>query len=954
MNVKPLALAITASLFTLSGCSTSNLQKQDITVQPATDVPDHANSSFHVDFEKFTLDNGLDVVFHIDKSDPVVAVTLAAHVGSAREKVGKTGFAHLFEHLLFLESENLGKGGLDKLSARVGGSGANGSTNRDITNYMQTVPNDALEKMIWAEADKLGYFINTVTIPVLQQEKEVVKNEKRQRVTNQPYGHVFDVVTKNLYPVDHPYNWLPLGSLEDLASATVEDVKDFYKRWYGPNNVTLVISGDFNSNQAKAWVEKYFNDIPRGPEVSPQPKQPIVLTSSKKRYHEDSFAQVPQLTQAWPSMPRFHRDSYAMDVLIKLLTDGNQAPVTNELVEKQKLSSGLMLLDIRSELAGELIMMITAYDGVDLDQVEQAIEIGLKRFETEAFSQDDLHRVKVGIETEYYRNLSSVVNKGVALADYNLLLNDPGYINKEIDLMRAVSADDIWRVYNTYLKNKPFVSTSFVPKGSKKLAVDTAQKAVIKEEQINLEDISELDTAKPLQISKTPSSFDRSIEPEFGKTPVIPTPDVKTAQLKNGLEVFSLYSDEVPLVEIKLTIDGALLLESPDKNGTANLVANMLTRGTATKSAEELNNEIRQLGSTITVTAEREQIVLKASTLARNYEATMALIGEILTQPRWDLTEFELAKQTVTGQLQQSSADPEAIAQKELYKLTYPRHHPLANNTLGTEESISKITIDDLKTYHQKNIAPQLAKLYVAGAVKHADIQKSLEQLIDHWPASKATLPLLPEPNALNSAAIYFYDIPQAKQSTLLIAHPSLKANHTDYFNATAMNYILGGGGFSSRLVQDLRADKGYTYHIRSKFDATPVSSMFEIKSNVRSNVTLESLELVKQIVEEYGNTYTLADLTTTKNYYLKSNARRFETLTAKVKVLEQIGSLNLANNFMQQRNEQIESLGVDDMKGLAKQYIHPNKLIYIVVGDAKTQANRLTALGLGEVIRLN
>lgn len=239
---------------------------------------------FSVDFEKFTLDNGLEVIFHEDKSDPVVAVALTFHVGSAREKEGKTGFAHLFEHLLFLESENLGKGGLDKMSSRIGGSGANGSTSRDRTNYFQTVPNDALEKMIWAEADKLGFFINTVTEAVVAKEKQVVKNEKRQGVDNRPYGHVNYVVGKNLYPADHPYNWQVIGSLEDLQNATLADVKEFYNKWYVPNNATLVIAGDFDFEQAKAWVQKYFDEIPRGEEIEPLADRPASLDETKNSF----------------------------------------------------------------------------------------------------------------------------------------------------------------------------------------------------------------------------------------------------------------------------------------------------------------------------------------------------------------------------------------------------------------------------------------------------------------------------------------------------------------------------------------------------------------------------------------------------------------------------------------------------------------------------------------------
>ena len=303
--------------------------------------------SFKVEYEKFTLPNGLDVIFHVDRSDPVVAVNLTAHVGSAREKEGRTGFAHLFEHLLFLESENLGKGGLDKMTARIGGSGANGSTSRDRTNYLQTVPKDALEKMIWAEADKFGWFINTVTDDVLAKEKQVVKNEKRQSVDNNPYGHTQYVIDKNLYPADHPYNWQVIGSLEDLDRAQLSDVKEFFRRWYVPNNVTLIIAGDFDTAQAKKWVEKYFSEIKRGEDVKPLPKRTGNVKETVRLYHEDNFARLPELTYAWATVEQFHPDSYALNVLTEYLSQGKKAPFYQVLVEDKKLAPNVAMYQFR-------------------------------------------------------------------------------------------------------------------------------------------------------------------------------------------------------------------------------------------------------------------------------------------------------------------------------------------------------------------------------------------------------------------------------------------------------------------------------------------------------------------------------------------------------------------------------------------------------------------------------
>ncbi len=433
--------------------------------------------SFKVEYEKFTLPNGLDVIFHVDRSDPVVAVNLTAHVGSAREKEGRTGFAHLFEHLLFLESENLGKGGLDKMTARIGGSGANGSTSRDRTNYLQTVPKDALEKMIWAEADKLGWFINTVTDDVLAKEKQVVKNEKRQGVDNNPYGHTQYVIDKNLYPADHPYNWQVIGSLDDLQNATLADVKEFFRRWYVPNNVTLIIAGDFDTVQAKKWVEKYFSEIKRGEDVKSLPKKAGNVKETVRLYHEDNFARLPELTYAWATVEQFHPDSYALNVLTEYLSHGKKAPFYQVLVEDKKLAPNVAMYNFDSELAGQVQLEVRAFAGKDLDEVAAAINEAFAKFEKEGISEKDLSRIKAGQETQFYNSLSSVLGKGAQLAQYNYLTNDPGYVEKDIKNILAVTPADVKRVYEKYIKGKNYVATSFVPKGETQLALENSRKA---------------------------------------------------------------------------------------------------------------------------------------------------------------------------------------------------------------------------------------------------------------------------------------------------------------------------------------------------------------------------------------------------------------------------------------------------------------------------------------------
>ena len=639
-------------------------------------------SDFKVDFETFQLENGLQVILHVDRSDPVVAVALTAHVGSAREKEGRTGFAHLFEHLLFLQSENLGKGGLDKMSARVGGSGANGSTSRDRTNYYQTVPKDALEKMIWAEADKLGFFINTVTEPVLAKEKQVVKNEKRQSYDNQPYGQTMYVIDKNLYPEGHPYHWEVIGSLEDLQNATLQDVKDFYNKWYVPNNVILTIAGDFDKKQAKEWVHKYFDEIPSGEKMTRPEKQMVDLKNTKKLYYEDNFARLPELTLAWPSVYFYHDDYYALSVLSKYLSEGKNAPLYKNIVAEKQLAPNVEMYDYTTELAGQLMLQVRAYEGTDLDSVKAAIDETFKEFAKKGIPAKDLKRIKAGEQTDFYNSLSSVLGKGFKLAQYQIFANDPDYINKEVNKILAVSREDVMRVFNKYIKNKNFVATSFVPKGQQELALEGSKEARVAEEKIVEGAEENFDLSKEADYQKTPSSFDRSKEPPYGSSPELKVPDVWEIPMPSGLRIYGITNTEVPLVKFSLEMKGGLMLENKDKVGVSNLLANIMTKGTANKTPQELEEAIELLGADINVDAQDEKFVISGSTLASNFGETMDLVQEILLEPRWDSTQFELAKQQTLSRIQQQQADPNSIASNEFRKLVYGKNNILSHNIL--------------------------------------------------------------------------------------------------------------------------------------------------------------------------------------------------------------------------------------------------------------------------------
>lgn len=916
-------------------------------------TPD-ATGNFNVNFETFTLDNGLKVIFHVDRSDPVVAVALTSHVGSAREKEGRTGFAHLFEHLLFLESENLGKGGLDKLSARIGGSGANGSTSRDRTNYYQTVPNDALEKMIWAEADKLGYFINTVTEPVLAKEKQVVKNEKRQSIDNRPYGHTMYVIDKNLYPENHPYNWQVIGSLEDLQNATLADVKEFFNRWYVPNNVVLTIAGDFDTAKAKEWVEKYFGEIKKGAEVKELAKQPANLKQTKKLYYEDNFARLPELTIAWPSVPSYHKDAYALEVLANYLAEGKNAPFYKELVADKKLTPNVQMYNYTSELAGQFMLQIRAYDGKDLDEVYKAVQETFEKFEKEGISEKDLKRIKAGQETSFYNGLSSVLGKGFQLAQYEIFANDPDMINKEINYILAVTPQDVMRVYKKYLQNKPFVATSFVPKEQKELALENSIPAEVEEEQIVMGAEQEFDLQDEVTYKRTPSSFDRSLEPPYGHAPQVKVPEIWEERLASGLEIFGITNSEVPLVQFILEIKGGMLLEDPSKIGVSNLLANLMTKGTKSKTPQELEEAIELLGANIRVNATDEKFIISGSTLAKNYGETMALVQEMLLEPRWDEEEFALAKQQVINRIQQENASPNSIASNQFKKLMYGEEHILSNNNMGTESSVESIHLQDLKDYYSNYLSPHLASFLIVGDIEKSKAVAQVKELTENWDPKNVTFRSLPEITPPSQSKVYFYDVPGAKQSVLHIGYPALAETDEDFFPATVMNYRLGGGSFASQLTQELREGKGYTYGIFSEFEGSTLKGPFLISSGVRSNITFEALDLVKDILENYPENFDEQDLEVTKGFMIKSNARKFETMGSKLQMLREISNYNRPKDYVLKQEEVVKNITVPEIKALAQKYVDPNRMYYLIVGDAATQLDRMEQLGFGKPVLLN
>mgnify|MGYP000347487563 CR=1 FL=1 len=908
-------------------------------------------SSFTLNYEKFTLDNGLEVILHEDHSDPMVAVATLMHVGSNREKPGKTGFAHFFEHMAFNDSENVPRGSNRKVIPEWGGS-RNGGTWSDGTIYYEVVPKDAFEKILWIDSDRLGYMINTVTTEALEREKQVVKNEKRQNYDNVPYGFTTEVIRANLYPKDHPYNWTVIGSLPDLQAATLEDVKEFYNMYYGPNNATLVIAGDIDISATKEAVKKWFGEIKKGNEIVDLEPMPVDLTETKSLYFEDNFAKLPELRIVFPTVEMYHEDQYALDILGKLLSGSKKSPLYQELVVSEKLAPRVSSFNNSNELAGEFTFSVRANAGVDLNKVKVAIDTGLKNFETD-FDEAQLERIKALQEVQLYSSTESVMNKAFALANGNEYANDPARIIKDAELTKKVTKEDVIRVYNKYIKGQHYVMTSFVPKGQFDLAMNGAEKAEVYQEKIVQGKANEeVGQGAEANYEKTVTKHDRS-EPEFGELPLFKSPEVWKSKLANGIEVYGIENNEVPLVSYTITIEGGHYLDPKEKAGLSFLLGRLMKEGTKFKTSSELEEAIELLGANINISARDENMTISGSCLAKNFDKTIALVEEMLLSPRWDESEYKRLKKELLTSLKGREANPRTIAYQSFRKLIYGDDHILGIPSIGNTKTISNISLNDLKEFYNKNISASLANIHIAGAVSEVNAVKSLENLGKNWESKVVNAPVYTLPKQDKAGKIYFIDFPGAKQSVIYAGKLALSEADSMYNNLEYANQILGGGS-SGRLFQTLRIEKGYTYGAYSYVQNLNEKAPFIVQTSVSANATLPSLKIIESLVDDYSEDFNEPEVAITKNKILKSSAKDYEKLSAKLGMLRQISKYGKDFDFLEKEQKELVDMSLDDFQNMIKTHIQEEDMLYLIVGDKETQLKEVNTFGKGDAEELD
>jgi zinc protease len=902
-----------------------------------------------IPYEKYVLPNGLTLILHEDHSDPVVHVDVTYHVGSAREEIGKSGFAHFFEHMMFQGSDHVADEQHFKIVTESGGT-LNGTTNRDRTNYFETVPSNQLEKMLWLEADRMGFLLDAVTQEKFEIQRATVKNERGQNYDNRPYGLAAEYVSKNLYPYGHPYSWMTIGYIEDLNRVNVDDLKNFFLRWYGPNNATLTIGGDIDVKKVLKLVEKYFGSIPAGPKVENMP--PMVPQLDKHRFisYVDNYARVPLMRKTYPTVPNFHKDMVALDCLAEILGQGNNSVLYQQLVKKQ-LALQATVNHSNSELSGEFTIQVTPYPGKSLANMFYLIDNALDSFEKRGVTDEDIAKFKGQIESSFINGLQSVSGKVSQLAYYQTFAGTPNMAKKELEMYRSVTKEDVMRVYNQYIRKKHCVVLSVLTKDQENVIAGEDNYSIDKSGYVPPQYGYD-----GLKYKKAKDNFDRAVIPPSGPNPSVKVPVFWRKDLSGGIRVIGSENTELPLVTLTLKIPGGHLSQANNlsKAGLASFFASMMNQDTKKRSAEDFSKELQKLGSSISISGETDAISVQVSTLKKNLDATLALLEERILSPNFTNDAFSRLKRQRIESFKQQKAQPASIASNVFNVVNYGPNNILGISPNGTEQTISNINLEDIQGYYDTYMTSDGLKVVVVGDITENEILPKLS-FLNKLPNKKINLPVPSLPPAPEKAKIYIVDVKNAAQSEFRVGYlTGLKYDATgDYYKAVLTNFALGGG-FNGRVNINLREDKGWTYGARTNFYGDKYTGEFYFSSGIKASATDSALsEVIRELKEYTSEGIKPEELTFTKNALGQTEALRYETGSQKAGFIGRILDYDLPADFVDKQNEILKNISKEEIDAIAKKWIDLNKMNMLIVGDKEKILPGLQKLGY-EIVELD
>ncbi len=884
-----------------------------------------------IPYSKYKLSNGLTVLLHEDHSDPVVDVMVTYKVGSARESMGKSGFAHFFEHMMFEGSKHLADKEHFKIVSTAGGD-MNGFTERDKTTYFETLPSNYLETGLYLESDRMGFLLDSLTTKKFEIQRATVKNEKSQNVENQPYAIAFEEeINKILYPDKHPYSWPVIGYVDDLNRASVDDVRNFFLRWYGPNNAILSLSGDFVTADAIKLVDKYFGDLKPCPEVKKMRVPLNVIPTDVYKAYKDKIY-LPLNLRVYPTVPQYHRDEAALDLLSIMMGGGNNSIFYKKFVKTEKAVQA-STNHSSSELAGEFGIQIVAappddfnYDKLFAD-LDALVKSTIDEFEKTEITDEALQRAKAQVETQEYGGVSTVFEANMRIAAWERLLGHGSTISDEIDRYNRVTKEDISRVFNKYIKGSGAAIVNTYPITDNKDSVKSINPHMGETFPPNPEYTG-------LSYTPNPDKFDRSKRPDPSAPKTAKVPDYYSFKMKNGLSVIGINNNDTPEMTMVLTIEGGALVLPPDqikKMGLPELTASMMNEGTKNFTTEQISAELEKIGSSIQFDAGKTSTTVRVECLKKNMDATLKVLEEKLLNPGFRPEDFKLAKKQYKENIANEKTSAQTVASNQMNFALY------GSSVMGlapTWKSVDNIELKDLKEYYSNYFSPSVSNIVIVGDIDEKDITAKLD-FLNKWQAKDVKIQPIPEPVPPAEQQFYISDKAFAPSTVIMMSNTSLKFDATgDYYKNQIANFCLGGT-FNSRLNMSLREEKGYTYGINSRFVGNKYTGRFVISSSVKRATTAASLLEITRIFSNYVDKgITDDELAFTKNSMLNEQALKYESPFDKASFLSDIIRFNLEKDYTAKQNQVLKSITRDEVNQQIKKYLALNKLTTVIVGD--------------------
>jgi len=874
----------------------------------AQEIPD-------IPFTRFQLQNGLTLVVHEDHKAPIVAVNVWYHVGSKNERPGRTGFAHLFEHLMFNGSEHFNDDYF-KVLERLGATDLNGTTSEDRTNYFQNVPVSALDTVLWMESDRMGHLLGAVDQAKLDEQRGVVQNEKRQG-ENQPYGRVHEVRQAALYPKGHPYSWTTIGSMEDLSAATLDDVKAWFKTWYGPSNATIVVAGDVKAEDVKARVERYFGDIPPGPPLDRPSAWVAKRTGEQRQELQDRVPQA-RVYLSWNTPAWGHPDGDLLDFVGQVLTSGKTSRLYKRLVYDDQIATSVMAGQSTGEIGSTFEIVASVKPGGDPAAVERAVREELKRLLDKGLTRDELERARTDQLAGFIRGVERIGGfggKSDVLAEHQVYGGDAGLFRQRLALVKRATTAEVRDAARRWLSDGVHVLT-----------------------------------VRPFpQASAGAGGADRSKRPEAGTPPEAALPPFSRATLPSGLELIVAERHDVPVVTFDLFVDAGYASDRGGLAGTAKLAANMLDEGTRRRTSLQISDELQRLGASLSTGSNLDQTFVSLNALKANLDGSLAVFADVALAPSFPKADFDRLKKQQAAAIAQEQAQPNGIAMRILPGLLFGRTHAYGNPLTGsgTAASLERITREDVVRWYQGWFKPGGATLVVVGDTSMAEIRPKLEKALAGWAPGRSPKEPVGQ-GAPPAGALYLVDRPGAQQSLLIMGTVAPPRRPGPDVPQEVMNAILGGQ-FVSRVNMNLREEKHWSYGASTVLLGTSGPRPYLGFAPVQADKTKEALaEFLKELRGIRGEKPVTADeLAMAQSRLTLSLPGRWETARAVAGSIGEIVRFKLGDDYFEGYAGRVRQVSLKDVAEAA-QLLHPAETVWVVVGDrAKIEAG-LSELGLG------